>query len=151
MFGSKKKKIQVKSVEDYLKGEDARVPAPEARTAPSPAVQTKVKPFVAQAVVTLFILALMLVAFSQLSRLRSQMAELQAAKEGDARALTTKVGELTARLEKSDKQVSVLSDSISALQKDLDAQRSLRAKTEAAEAARKAAVLDKKKTPKPAR
>jgi hypothetical protein len=151
MFGPRKKKIQVKSVEDYLKGEDARVPVAEAGTAASPAVQTSMKPFIAQAVVTLFILALMLVAFSQLSRLRSQVAELQAAKEGDARAITMKVGELTARLEKSDKQVSLLSDNVSALQRGLEAEKSLRAKAEAAEAARKAVVPDKKKTPKPAR
>ena len=154
MFGPRKKKIQVKSVEDYLRGEDARVPAAEPRTAASRSIPTSVKPFIAQAVVILFILALMLVAFSQLSTMRSQIAALQAAKEGDARALRMKVGELAAMLEKSEKQVSSLSDTVSTLRKELEAERSVRAQAEAAAAARRATILDKKKkapAPKPAR
>ena len=43
MFGSKRKKIQVRSVEDYLKGEDARIPAAEVTVAPSSAKPPKAK------------------------------------------------------------------------------------------------------------
>jgi hypothetical protein len=150
MFGTRKK-IQAKSVEDYLKGEDARVPSPEPKPAAGPAIPAKARPFIAQGVITLFILALMLVAFSQLSSLRSQVAELRAGKEGEARVLKTYVAEIAAKLEKSTRQVDSLSDTVSTLQRELDAEKSSRTKAEAALAATRAAVPDKtKKATKPA-
>jgi len=152
MFGSRKKKIQIKSVEDYLKGEDARIPNTEPKPAAGPAIPVKAKPFIAQAVITLFILALMLVAFSQLSSLRSQVAELQTGKEGEARALKMHVAEIAAKLEKSNRQVDALTDTVATLQRELDAEKSSREKAEAAMAAKQAAALDKtKKVVKPAR
>lgn len=152
MFGSRKKKIQVKSVEDYLKGEDARIPDTEPKPSAGPAIPPKAKPFIAQAVITLFILALMLVAFSQLSGLRSQVAELQAGKEGEARALKMNIVEIAAKLEKSNRRVDVLTDAVAVLQRELDAEKSLREKAEAAMAAKQAAAPDKaKKAAKPTR
>jgi hypothetical protein len=152
MFGSRKKKIQVRSVEDYLKGEDARVPIPEPKPAAGPATSTKAKPFIAEAVITLFMLALMLVAFSQLSSLKSQVAELQAGKEGEARALKMHVAEIAAKLEKSNRQIDTLAGTVASLQRELDAEKSSREKAQAAIAAKKAAVPDKtKKAAKPAR
>ncbi len=147
MFGSKRKKIQVRSVEDYLKGEDARIPAAEATLAPSSARPAKAKPFVAQAIVILFMLALMLVAFSQLSKLRSDVAELRAGKMGDTDALRKQVAEIAAKLETSNRQVESLTASVEALQRDVQAERSLRARAEAAAAARRTAAPEKKRKP----
>jgi hypothetical protein len=152
MFGPRRKKIQVKSVEDYLKGEDARIPGSEGRTATPSAIPAKVKPFVAQAVVILFILALMLVAFSQLSTLRSQVAALQIGKEGEAQELKMQMAELAVKLDKSRKQVDSLVDSVAGLQRELEAEKSLRVRAEtAAAAAKKVPTPDKNKKPaKPA-
>jgi hypothetical protein len=147
MFGSRRKKIQLKSVEDYLKAEDAKAFAPEPVPAPA-AKSAGAKPFILQAIVILIMLALMLVAFSQLSKLRSDVTELRAGRAGDTEGLKRQVTELAARLETSDKQVRSLSDSVQALQKDLQTERSLRARTEAAAAARKASAPERKKPSK---
>jgi hypothetical protein len=144
MFGPKKKKIQPKTVEDYLKGEDVPAPTPDAEITASQAAPRKIRPYTAQAFVTLFILALMLVAFFQLSMLRSQVAELRAGGDGDARALRIEVAELAATLKTSDKQVSSLSDRVSTLQRELETEKSRRAKAEAVAVARRAAIPDKK-------
>jgi hypothetical protein len=154
MFGPKKNKIQVKSVEDFLRGEDARIPAPENNKSRNALViPQNVKLYIAQSVVLLFIVALILVAFLQMSTLKSQVAELQAGKEGEAKALKTQVGELAAKLEKSNGEVALLSETVTGLKNDLEAERSEQARAEAAAAARKAATADagKKKPPKTGR
>jgi septal ring factor EnvC (AmiA/AmiB activator) len=149
MFGSRKKKVQVKSVEDYLKGEDARVPTSETKpvSKSSPAIPAKATPFAIGGVVALFILVLMLVAFSQLNSLKSEVAELRTGKEGDTRALRMQVAELAVKLEKSNKQVEALTNNISALQRDLETEKSSRIRAEAAAAAarKQVASTDKKK------
>jgi hypothetical protein len=151
MFGPRKKKIQVKSVEDYLRSEDARIPGSEGRTATPSAIPAKVKPFVAQAVIILLILALMFAAFLQLSALRSQVAVLQAGKEGEEQALKMQMAELAVKLDKSNKRVNSLADSVAGLQRELEEEKTLRVKAEAAaEAAKKAPTPDKKKPAKPA-
>jgi uncharacterized coiled-coil protein SlyX len=146
MFGSKKNKIQVKSVEDYLRGEDARIPAPESKGGTSFAIPQQVKLYAAQGVVLLFIVALVLAAFSQLSTLKSRVTELEAGKEGEAQALKTQVGELAARLDKSNGQVALLTETVTALKDELEAEKAERARAEAAAVARRAANAGKKKT-----
>jgi hypothetical protein len=148
MFRSKKNKIQVKSVEDYLRGEDARFPAPESKSASAAPMAQNVKLYIVQSVVLLFILALVLVAFSQLSTLKSQVAELQAGKEEETKTLKMQVGDLGTKLDKSDSQVAALAETVKALKNDLEAERSERARAEVAAAARKAqAASTAKKKP----
>lgn len=136
MFGSKKHKIQVRSVEDFLRGEDARIPASETKRSISSNIPQHVKLYMIQGVVLLFVIALVLVAFSQLSTVKSQIAELEAGKEGEASVLKTQVGELAMKLERSNGEVALLAETVAALKNDLEAEKAERAKVEKARAER---------------
>ena len=145
MFNPKKKKIQIKSVEDYLKSEEARIPGQEEKKVSGKDRAAKVKPFIGPAVLIILILALMAGAFSQLSGLRSEVGALQVQKEGDTRALRMQIAALSAKLDRSDKHMEALTDNIARIERELEAEKALRAKAEAA--AKRPAITKKAKKP----
>jgi hypothetical protein len=157
MFSGKKKKIQVKSVEEYLKGSDVtdgttsdQIPPFDLGVKPKKPVKTgpNMKSFIIQAAVVIVILALLMTALSQISAVKTEVAELQH-KEGESQALKNQIADLSAKLDKSNKKVENLNDRIFGLEKDLESQKAQRI---AAEAAKKSAAANVKKKPaKPSR
>ena len=156
MFGGKKKRIQVKSVEEYLKGNDAgdetggdngSLPLNDAQpTKPAPKQGPRVRPFIIQSVVAIVALALLLTALSQISVLKSEIAEIQQRKEGDVQALRTQVADLSTKLGKAQSLLGEMTERVSSLERQIDTERAQRLKTEAAAAKKSAAApADKKK------
>jgi hypothetical protein len=157
MFGGKKKKIQVKSVEEYLRGNDATDETggsddslPLTDTQPikaTPKQGPKVRPFIIQAVVGIVALALLLTALSQISVLKSEVAEIQQRREGDVQALKAQVNDLSTKLGKAYSLLGEMTERVSSLERQIDTERAQRLKAAEAAAARKAAPTpaDKKK------
>jgi hypothetical protein len=152
MFSSKKKKIQVKSVEEYLRGSDTsettsldEIPPLEMGTKAKTTSKSgmNMKSFIIQAAVVIIILALLMTALSQISTVKNDVAELQH-KDGESQALKNQITDLSAKLEKSNKKVEDLTDRIAGLERELDGQKSQKA---AAEAAKKIAITNTKKKP----
>jgi hypothetical protein len=153
MFSGKKKKIQVKSVEDYLRGGDPtdstssdEVPLLDLGTRqkkPSK-MGSNTKSFIIQAAVAIIILALLMTALSQISAIKAEVSALQH-REGESQGLKSQIADLTDKLEKSNKKTADLTDRIAGLERELDAQKAQRAA--ALEAAKKTTAATTKKKP----
>jgi septal ring factor EnvC (AmiA/AmiB activator) len=145
MFGFEKEKIQLKSVEDYLRTQELLGSGSENGTvyAKARAIFAKAKSAILPGVIILAILAAMTAAFSQMVALRTEVVKLKATqKEGDLKALRKQVADLTAKIDRSEKQIEELRDDTYGLKVEMEAQKTQVAR--AAASARKAAVEKKK-------
>ena len=159
MFSGKKKKIQVKSVEEYLKSSDPKDTAnSEDRPLSSEAFinmkkpiksSPNVKPFIIPAIVFIIILAMVMTALSQISSIKTEVAELQQHKDGESQVLKTQIADISIKLDKSTKKVEDLTDRLTLLEKELEAQKVQKHVAETA--VRKPIPTSKKKDAKPRR
>ncbi len=150
MFGFEKEKIQLKSVEDYLRTQELLGSSPENGTVYSKAraIFAKVKPAILPVVIILAILAAMAAAFSQMMSLRAEVAKLKAAqKEGDLKPLKKQIADLTAKIDRSEKQIDELKDDTYGLKVEIEAQKAQVSRAAAAAAAARKAAAEKKKKP----
>ena len=142
MFGFEKEKIQLKSVEDYLRTQELPGSGSENGTAyaKARAIFAKAKSAILPGVIILAILAAMTAAFSQMVALRTEVVRLKATqKEGDLKALKEQVADLTAKIDRSEKQIEELRDDTYGLKVEMEAQKTRVARAAAAAAsARKA-------------
>lgn len=148
MFGFKGEKIQLKSVEDYLRAQELLGSGSENGAAAGKwrALLAKVKPAILPGAVILAILLVLTAAFSQMMTLRTEVARLKAVqKEGDLKVLKKQLSDLTAKIDRSEKQIEELRDDTYGLRAEIEAQKAQAAR--AAAAARKAALsaAEKKK------
>lgn len=150
MFGFEKRKIQLRSVEDYMRTQEVLSASPEESKPPRKRADLgKLKPLMGPAIGILLILVFVAAALSQFNSLRSEIAALKAAQKGDdVKELTARVADMTARLERSEKRAAALTQEISGLEKALETERSERIRSVAA-VSRPAHVV-KKAAAKPA-
>jgi predicted RNase H-like nuclease (RuvC/YqgF family) len=150
MFGFEKEKIQLKSVEDYLRTQELLDSGSENVTAygKARAIFARVKPVILPVVIVLAILAAMTAAFSEMMALRAEVVRLNTAqKEGDLKALKKQIADLTAKIDRSDKQIDELKDDTYGLKAEIETQKAQLSRAAASAAARKAAAAaaEKKK------
>ncbi len=148
MFGFEKEKIQLKSVEDYLRTQELLDSGSENVTAygKARAIFAKVKPAILPAVIVLVILAAVTAAFSEMMALRSEVVKLNTAqKEGDLKALKKQIADLTVKIDRSDKQIDELKDDTYGLKAEIEAQKAQAARASAAARKAAAAAAEKKK------
>ena len=152
MFGSNKKR-QVRSVEEFLKSQEAETPSVNSSAANNEmgAPETK-KWFVAPAVVAGGLLVLLFVAFVKINGLKSDIAQLRLQTNKElVETLKAQVAALDSKVEKSDEEAARLKANIARLQKDLGAMKLMNVQRQKAEAAAKKPAVDKKKPVKPTR
>ncbi len=148
MFGFEKEKIQLKSVEDYLRTQELLGSGSENGTAyaKARAIFAKAKSAILPGVIILAILAAMTAAFSQMVALRTEVVRLKATqKEGDLKALRKQVSDLTAKIDRSEKQIEELRDDTYGLKVEMEAQKTRGARAAAAAASARKAAVEKKK------
>ena len=148
MFGFEKEKIQLKSVEDYLRTQELLGSGSENGTvyAKVRAIFAKAKSAILPGVIILAILAAMTAAFSQMVALRTEVVRLKATqKEGDLKALRKQVADLTAKIDRSEKQIEELRDDTYGLKVEMEAQKTRVARAAAAAASARKAAVEKKK------
>jgi cell division protein FtsB len=150
MFGFEREKIQLKSVEDYLRAQELLGAASENGMAPGKwrAVYSTAKPFILPGAIILAIVLAVGAAFFEMMTLRSEVARLRSVQtEGDVKALRKQIADLTAKVDTSAKQIEELKDDTYALKVEIEAQkaRAARAMASAAAAAKKAALSAEKK------
>ena len=96
--------------------------------------------------IILAILAAMTAAFSQMVALRTEVVRLKATqKEGDLKALRKQVSDLTAKIDRSEKQIEELRDDTYGLKVEMEAQKTRVARAAAAAASARKAAVEKKK------
>jgi hypothetical protein len=146
MFGFEKEKIQLKSVEDYLRTQEILEAGSENGTTGEKgrAVLARIKPFVLPTIVILAVLLVVAAGFSQIMELRKEIAGLKVQKNGDLKALEQHVSDLAAKIDKSERQINLFRDDITGLEAGLETEKAERARVAAA-ATRKAAKVGKKK------
>ncbi len=145
MFGFEKKKIQLRSVEDYLRTQELLDKGPEQKPPQRRTPRAGAKSFVGPAIGILFILLFVAAALSQFNGLRSEIAAIKAQKADDMKGLETQVADLTTKVDKSEKRAAMLADNISRLEKALEAERSERTRAEEAAKRSVTAAADKVK------
>ena len=152
MFGFNKKG-QAKSVEEFLKSQDAGTPPVNGSAADEETGGPQMKRwFVAPAVVAGGLLVLLFVAFVKINGLKSDIAQLrlQADKES-VENLKAQVVALSSNVDKSGKETAQLQADMARLEKDLAAMKVTNMQRQKAEAAAKKPAVNKKKPVKPAR
>ena len=138
MFGLKRRGILVKGVEEYFEGEYRRAERARRRAARRHTDRAK---RLAAATAGLIIVVLAALAGTQqweISRLKSQRAEML--------SLRQRAAALSAEKAKSDKEIEALKERIASLNRELEAEQTERARVETA---LRASIADKKKAPKP--
>jgi len=148
MFGFEKKKIQLRSVEDYLRTQEVLGGGPEDKPPKRRATHSRAKSLVGPFLGVLFILLFVAAALSQFNGLRSEIAAMKAQRNDDLKELKLRVEELTGRAEKSEKRAALLAENISRLEMALEEERLELERAEAA--AKRAAVVTAGKARKPA-
>ena len=126
MFGFRKSAIQVKGAEKFFEKENRRRERARKKAARRGTGGSKrlVIPLVAIVVI---------VALGMLMRnQQTQILRLRVVKEGEIRALQSRVSALSAELEEIGKQAQAQKESISGLERQLDAEQSRRVRAEAA-------------------
>jgi outer membrane murein-binding lipoprotein Lpp len=153
MFGFNKKR-QAKSVEEFLRSQDAAATPSvngSAADAETGAPKTNMW-FVAPAVVAGALLVLLFTAFVKINGLKSDIAQLrlQTNKES-VESLKAQVAALSSDVDKSGKEAARLKADVARLEKDLAAMKLMNTRREQAEAAAKKPAVNKKKPARPAR
>jgi hypothetical protein len=138
MFGFGKKKVQLSSVEDFLRTREMLGDGPAPKPAKRPVNLARLRPLVGPAVGVVFILILVGAALSQFNGLRSEIAEMKAQKGEDLKELKVQLAESSERADKSEKRAAQLAERVSNLEKALQAETAERMRAE--QAARKAAM-----------
>jgi hypothetical protein len=139
MFGFGKKKVQLSSVEDYLRTREMLGDGPAPKPAKRPPVNlARVRSLVGPALGVLFILVVVGAALSQFNGLRSEIAEMKAQKSEDLKELRVQLAEFLERADKSEKRAAQLAERVSSLEKALQAETAERIRAE--QAAKKAAM-----------
>jgi hypothetical protein len=147
MFGfEKKEKVQLRSVEDYLRTQEVLGDAPprtkqakgKADFKKQIAGLSRLKSFIGPVVGIIFILVLVGAALSQFNGLRSEIAAIKAQKSDDIRELRTQLAEITEKADKSEKRANELAERVTGLERALQAETAERIKAE--QAAKKAAL-----------
>ncbi len=149
MFGLGKKKTEIRTVEDYIRGEDAQIPPVEEKPRRKGLGSTRIKSMIAPFIGFLILLILLVAGYGEIAALTSDVTELKSQiKANDVTALRNQVSELAAQLEKTSKTNEQLRNDIVRLERDLEAEKAQRARATqaaAAAAAKKPPVVDKKK------
>jgi septal ring factor EnvC (AmiA/AmiB activator) len=146
MFGFKKKG-QAKSVEEFLKSQDAV----SLSAADSPAAGESRKPgmkgrYLAPAVATAVLLALLVAAFIKIGSLKSDVAQLRLqTKSQSTDNLKARISGLSAKVDQSDRQAAALRADIGRLEKELAAIKLMNLRRQKTEAAAKKPAGGKKK------
>jgi len=149
MFGLKKKKTQLKSVQEFLESENGKSRGDEKRTPDRESSIATIRPLLVPVICLLVILVLIIAAFAEINSLGSAVSQLTSQiKPGEVQELRSRLMELSARLEKSDKNSEQMRNSIARLEGELEAEKAQRLKAEAA-AKKPVAVEKKKKETKP--
>jgi hypothetical protein len=152
MFGFGKKKTEIKTVEDYVKGEETHIPPVEGRRAPRGLGSARFKAMIIPFIGFLIVLALLIAGYGEIAVLTSDVAELKSQiKANEVAALRTKVAELSGQLEKTAKTTEQLRADIARLEHDLEAEKTQRARAAKETATKKPPAADKKKKAAPRR
>ena len=152
MFGSNKKR-RARSVEEFLKSQDAEASSVNSSAADNEAGAPETKRWiVAPAIVAGGLLVLLFVAFVKINGLKSDIAQLRLQTNNESvETLKAQVATLGSKVEKSDEEAVQLKANIAQLQKDLGAMKLMDVQRQKAEAAAKKKAVDKKKPVKPTR
>ena len=150
MFGLKRKG-QVKSVEEFLRGQDGGTPSKESGVSTEQTVAPKAKRwFVAPAVVVGCLLVLLFVAFVKINDLASEVAQMK--RHIDAapvEGVKAQVATIGAAVEKSGVETEQLKVDIARLEKELTTMRSMNARRPRADVSAKKPSAGKKKPTRP--
>ncbi len=153
MFGYGKKKIEIKTVEDYVKNEDTPLPYIEEKPAARESSFGKIKVIVPSLIGFLVLLILVIAAYGKIAALTAELADLRSqSKTEEVSALKSQISGLAAQLEKTTKIADQARNDVAKLERDLEAEKTQqRVRAEAAAkktaAAAAAATADKKKKP----
>lgn len=147
MFGFKKKRVEMRTVEDFVKNEDTGMPG-DVRIPGRESASSKIKPIIAPLIGFLVILVLLIAAFAKIATLTAEVGELKSqSKAGEIDALRSQVSILATQIEKNSKVTEQLRADITKLEHDFETVKAQKARAETAAAAKKPAVADKKKKP----
>jgi hypothetical protein len=142
MFGFEKKKLRLKSVEDFLRTQEIRTSdGPERKPSRAVGLLARIKPFAGPAFGILLILIVVAAALSQFNGLRSEITAIKDQKSDEAKELRRQVAELSIRIEKSENQAARLGENVAKLEETVETERLERIRAEeAAKKAREAAL-----------
>ena len=110
MFRFEKKKVQLRSVEDYLRSQDLLGGDAPPKPPQRPKSLGRVKALVGPALGVLFILVLVGAALSQFNGLRSEIAALKDQKSEEVKELDLRLADVSARADKSEKRATQLAE-----------------------------------------
>ncbi len=151
MLGFKKKKIEMKSVEDYVNGDEAptlNIEDIRREEVASRRGSGKAKQLIAPFIGVLVVLILIIAAFAKINGLSGEVAGLRTQlHEAGVQDLKAQVAALDARLQRAGKESAQLKDDVARLEKELEAAKAQQARAQAA--AKKPAPAEKKKPVKP--
>jgi outer membrane murein-binding lipoprotein Lpp len=152
MIGSSKKR-RARSVEDFLKDQDAETLSVNSSAAGNEAGVPRTKRwFVAPVIVAGCLLVLLFVAFAKINGLKSDIAQLRLESNRESvETLKAQVAALGSKVESADEEAVQLKANIASLEKDLGAMKLMDVQRQKAEAAAKKKAVDKKKPVKPTR
>ncbi len=147
MLGFKKKKIEMKSVEDYVNGDDAPTLNIEDIRKEEVAGRKgagNAKHLIAPFIGVLVVLILIIAAFAKINTLSSEVAGLRTQlHDAGVQDLKSQVAALDAKLQRAGKESAQLKDDIARLEKELEAAKAQQAKMQAV--AKKPVSTEKKK------
>lgn len=146
MFGSKKKKLEMKSVEEYVREESRSDPVNETITTPESDESRfgpKLKSYIPAAVAIIIIAAIVIMTFSKINALGTAVAELRTGinESAEVKGLKSQVSSLQAKLQASGRDTEQLRQQIVRLDRELDAAKAQMVRIEA---------MTKKPAPTPA-
>ena len=159
MFGSHKK-TKAKSVEEFLRSQDAGTPLANGgavdretdATGKETGAPRTGRWFVAPAVVAAGLLVLLCIAFVKIGNLKSDVALLRLRASGQPVGdLKAQVAALGSKIDKSDREAEQLKVSMARLEKDLNAMKLQNVRRQKVEAPAKKPSVDKKRPVKPAK
>ena len=153
MFGFEREKIQLKSVEDYLRAQELLGAGSENGTTNTRwrAILSEAKPFILPGAIILAIVLVVAAVLFEVITLRSEVAKLRSVqREGDVKALRSQIADLTAKIDRSEKQIEELKDDTYALRVEMEAQKARAARAVASATAARKAVLSVEKKNKQA-
>ncbi|MGD0230183.1 MAG: hypothetical protein ABSC19_07480 [Syntrophorhabdales bacterium] len=149
MFGLKKRG-QVKSVEEFIKGQDAGSAPPDSAATGGETNALKARRWLlAPVIVAAALLVLLFAAFVKIANLESAVAQLRQQNENGAiEGLRTQVAGLLTRLDKADAETGQIRTDIARLEKDIGAVRVMSQRKPKKEVPPKKQAATKKAPPK---
>jgi septal ring factor EnvC (AmiA/AmiB activator) len=149
MFGGRKRKLEMKNVEDFMKGEHREAPAAEP-AGESNESMNKIKRFIPAIAAVVVILVLMIAGSLKINNMASEIELLRAEikESSEVKGIRSHVSALDAKVQGSLRDTEQLKQHIARLERELDAAKTQRAK---AEMPVKKPAADRKKALKPGR